>query len=114
MPGIHKGGKKFCQWKYISQAEAREKGVRFVTDALQATTFASEEFRRLWDALDRLIVVRWSSTSTSTIDNLMCFSVVFTMTYNANSDYINVVNTRLRQWSMPVIDWYRMVSTLWR
>jgi hypothetical protein len=36
MTGIHKVGKKFCQWKDISQAEAREKGLRFVTDALQA------------------------------------------------------------------------------
>jgi hypothetical protein len=34
--GLHKGGNKFCQWKYLSQAEAREKGLRFVTDALQA------------------------------------------------------------------------------
>jgi hypothetical protein len=36
MPGLHKGWKKFCQWKYLSQAEAREKGLRFVNDALQA------------------------------------------------------------------------------
>jgi hypothetical protein len=36
MPGLHKGGKKFCQWKDLSQAEARDKGLRFVTDALQA------------------------------------------------------------------------------
>jgi hypothetical protein len=36
MPGLHKGGKKFCQWKDLSQAEDREKGLRFVTDALQA------------------------------------------------------------------------------
>jgi hypothetical protein len=36
MPGLHNGGKKFCQWKDIYQAEAREKGMRFVTDALQA------------------------------------------------------------------------------
>jgi hypothetical protein len=36
MSGLHKGGNKFCQWKDISQAEAREKGLRFVTDALQA------------------------------------------------------------------------------
>jgi hypothetical protein len=36
MPGLHKGGKKFCQWKDLSQAEAREKGLRFVTDGLQA------------------------------------------------------------------------------
>jgi hypothetical protein len=35
-PGLHKEGKKFCQWKDLSQAEAREKGLRFVTDALQA------------------------------------------------------------------------------
>jgi hypothetical protein len=33
--GLHKGGKNFCQWKDLSQAEAREKGLRFVTDALQ-------------------------------------------------------------------------------
>jgi hypothetical protein len=37
MSGLHKGGNKFCQWKDLSQAEAREKGLRFVTDALQAT-----------------------------------------------------------------------------
>jgi hypothetical protein len=36
MPGLPKGGNKFCQWKDLSQAEAREKGLRFVTDALQA------------------------------------------------------------------------------
>jgi hypothetical protein len=36
IPGIHKGGNKFCQWKDLSQAEAREKGMKFVTDALQA------------------------------------------------------------------------------
>jgi hypothetical protein len=36
MPGLYKGGKKFFQWKYLSQDEAREKGLRFVTDALQA------------------------------------------------------------------------------
>jgi hypothetical protein len=36
VPGIHKGGNKFCQWKDFSQAESREKGLRFVTDALQA------------------------------------------------------------------------------
>jgi hypothetical protein len=36
MTGIHKGGNNFCQWKDISQAEAREKRLRFVTDALQA------------------------------------------------------------------------------
>jgi hypothetical protein len=36
MPGIHKGGKKFCQQKYLSQAEAREKGLRFVMDVLLA------------------------------------------------------------------------------
>jgi hypothetical protein len=36
IPGLHKGGNKFLQWKYLSQAEAREKGLRFVTDALQA------------------------------------------------------------------------------
>jgi hypothetical protein len=35
MPGLHKGGNKFCQWKDISQAQSREKGMRFVTDALQ-------------------------------------------------------------------------------
>jgi hypothetical protein len=34
-PGLQKGGKKFCRWKEISQAEAREKGLKFVTDALQ-------------------------------------------------------------------------------
>jgi hypothetical protein len=37
MPGLHKGGKKFCQWKDLSQDEAREKWLRFVTDAIQAT-----------------------------------------------------------------------------
>jgi hypothetical protein len=36
IPGLHKGGKKFCQWKDLSQAESRKKGLRFVTDALQA------------------------------------------------------------------------------
>jgi hypothetical protein len=36
IPGLHKRGKKFFQWKYLSQAEAREKGLRFVTYALQA------------------------------------------------------------------------------
>jgi hypothetical protein len=36
MTGIHNGGNKFCQWKDLSQAEAREKGLRFVTGALQA------------------------------------------------------------------------------
>jgi hypothetical protein len=36
MPGLHKGGKTFCQWKDLSQAEARERGLRFVNDALQA------------------------------------------------------------------------------
>jgi hypothetical protein len=36
MTGLHKGVKKFCQWKDISQAEARETGMWFVTDALQA------------------------------------------------------------------------------
>jgi hypothetical protein len=36
MKGRHKGGKKFCKWKDISQAEARYKGLRFVADALQA------------------------------------------------------------------------------
>jgi hypothetical protein len=36
MIGIHKGGKKFCQCKDLSQAEAREKEMRFVTDALLA------------------------------------------------------------------------------
>jgi hypothetical protein len=36
MPGLHKGGNNFCQWKDLSQAEARDKGLRFVTDALQA------------------------------------------------------------------------------
>jgi hypothetical protein len=35
IPGIHKGGKKFYQWKALSQAEAREKGLKFVTNALQ-------------------------------------------------------------------------------
>ena len=35
MPGLHKGGKKFCQWKDLSQAEARDKGLKFVNDALQ-------------------------------------------------------------------------------
>jgi hypothetical protein len=36
MPVLHKGVKKFCQWKDLSQAEAREKWLRFVIDALQA------------------------------------------------------------------------------
>jgi hypothetical protein len=36
MPGLHKGGNMFCQCKDLSQAEARDKGLRFVTDALQA------------------------------------------------------------------------------
>jgi hypothetical protein len=36
MPGIHNGGKKFFQWKDLSQAEAREAGVQSVTDALLA------------------------------------------------------------------------------
>jgi hypothetical protein len=36
LPGLHKGGKIFFQWKDISQAESREKGLRFVTDSLQA------------------------------------------------------------------------------
>jgi hypothetical protein len=36
MPGLHRGGNKCCQWKDLSQAEAKEKGPRFVTDALQA------------------------------------------------------------------------------
>jgi hypothetical protein len=36
MTGLHKEGKKFCHWKDLSQAEAREKGLRFVTGALQA------------------------------------------------------------------------------
>jgi hypothetical protein len=36
MIGLHKGGKKFCQWKDLSQAEARKKGLTFVTDALLA------------------------------------------------------------------------------
>jgi hypothetical protein len=39
--------------------------------------FASEGFRRVFDALDRLLVVHWSPTSTSIIDDLMCFSVFF-------------------------------------
>jgi hypothetical protein len=38
MPGPHKGGQKFCQWKNLSQAEARGKGLKFVTNALQGTT----------------------------------------------------------------------------
>jgi hypothetical protein len=36
MPGLYKGGKKFCQWKDLSQAESRENGMRFVIYALQA------------------------------------------------------------------------------
>jgi hypothetical protein len=36
MPGLHKRGNKFCQWKDLSQAEARERGLRFVTDDLKA------------------------------------------------------------------------------
>jgi hypothetical protein len=36
IPGLHNGGKKFCQWKDLSRAEAREKGLKFVNDALLA------------------------------------------------------------------------------
>jgi hypothetical protein len=36
MPGLHKVGKKFFQWKDLSQDEARKKGLRFATDDLQA------------------------------------------------------------------------------
>jgi uncharacterized protein with GYD domain len=36
MTGLHKGGNEFCQWKDLSQAESREKGLRFVIDALQS------------------------------------------------------------------------------
>jgi hypothetical protein len=36
MTGLNKGGKKSWKLKDLSQAEAREKGLRFVTDALQA------------------------------------------------------------------------------
>jgi hypothetical protein len=36
MPGLHKGGNKFCQWKDLYQAEAREKGLKFATDAVHA------------------------------------------------------------------------------
>jgi hypothetical protein len=51
MPGVNKGGKKFCQWKDLSQAEAREKGPRFVTDALQAANYKTNlvsEYRKLF------------------------------------------------------------------
>jgi hypothetical protein len=34
--GLHKGGNKCSQWKDLSQDEAREKGLRFVTGTLQA------------------------------------------------------------------------------
>jgi hypothetical protein len=34
MPGLHKGGNNLCQWKDLSQAEPREKVLKFVTDAL--------------------------------------------------------------------------------
>jgi hypothetical protein len=36
MSGLHKGGNKFCQLNNLYQAEARERGLKFVTDALQA------------------------------------------------------------------------------
>jgi hypothetical protein len=36
MSGLHKGGNKFYQWKDLSRAEAREKGLRSLIDALQA------------------------------------------------------------------------------
>jgi hypothetical protein len=36
IPGIHTGGKKFCQWKDLSQDEARETGLKFVMDDLLA------------------------------------------------------------------------------
>jgi hypothetical protein len=35
MTGLHKVVNKFFRWKDLSQAEAREKGLRFVTDDLQ-------------------------------------------------------------------------------
>jgi hypothetical protein len=38
-PGLHKVGKKFYQWKDLSEAEAREKGLRFVNDPLQAANY---------------------------------------------------------------------------
>jgi hypothetical protein len=34
MSGLHKGGKKCCQGKDLYQVESREKGLKFVTDAL--------------------------------------------------------------------------------
>jgi hypothetical protein len=33
--GFHKGGHRFFQWKDLSQDEAREKGLKFATYALQ-------------------------------------------------------------------------------
>jgi hypothetical protein len=36
IPGLHKRGKKFCQWEDISQAEAREKDLMLVNDAPEA------------------------------------------------------------------------------
>jgi hypothetical protein len=39
MSGIYKRGNTFCQWKDLSQADAREQGLRFVTDALQAENY---------------------------------------------------------------------------
>jgi hypothetical protein len=39
MPGLHKGGNKFCQWKKLSQAGAIEKGLKFAIDALQGANY---------------------------------------------------------------------------
>jgi hypothetical protein len=51
IPGLHEGGKRFCQSKDLSQDEAREKGLRFVTDALQAAnkkTNLVSEYQKLF------------------------------------------------------------------
>jgi hypothetical protein len=37
MPGLRKGGKKFCLWKDLSQAEAKEKVLCHVTGARQGS-----------------------------------------------------------------------------
>jgi hypothetical protein len=51
IPGLHKGAKNLFQWKYLYQAEEREKGLRFVTDALQAANYKTNlvsEYRKLF------------------------------------------------------------------
>jgi hypothetical protein len=42
MPGLHKCGKKCYQWKDLSQVEAREKYLSFVTNALQGANSRTE------------------------------------------------------------------------